>query len=76
MEDEKSLSRINKIKIWKELLEKEQETEEKARRKSGIWRQKGDMVVEEGNEKKITNRGNRLDAMESVEVFDKWKLKV
>ena len=33
------------------------------------------MVVEGGKEKKITNRGNRLDAMESVEVFEKWKLK-
>ena len=31
------------------------------------------MVVEGGKEKKITNRGNRLDAMESVEVFEKWK---
>ena len=31
------------------------------------------MVVEVGKEKKITNRGNRLDAMESVKVFEKWK---
>ena len=31
------------------------------------------MVVEGGNEKTITNRGNRLDAMESMKVFEKWK---
>ena len=36
------------------------------KRRYGSWRRE---------KNKITNRGNRLDAMESVKVFEKWKWK-